>query len=120
LEAFLAEANYSLERDEFVKNLKKLTRPYEVDIAATKEFLRERAQARRNLLAQLLEHPHLEDYLRYEDTGKVVREWLVTLSPEHINYLNFINAVNDFKQTTNRSITETRAQMVAYARKASK
>jgi len=112
LDAFIRDANYESERDEILKNVKRLSRPIETEAPATTEFQKERLQQRRNLLAQLLGHVQFDDYLRYEDTGKAVREWLVQQNGEFANHVNFVHAVNDFKQINARNLLASRAETI--------
>jgi len=112
LDAFTRGADYESERDEILKNVKRLSRPIETEAPATTEFQKERLQARRNLLAQLLASPQFDDYMRYEDTGKAVREWLVQQNAEFSNHINFLHSVNDFKQITARNLLAARATTI--------
>lgn len=112
LDAFTRGADYETERDEILKNVKRLSRPIETEAPATTEFQKERLQQRRNLLAQLLASPQFDDYLRYEDTGKAVREWLVQQNAEFTNHINFLHAVGDFKQINARNLLSARATTI--------
>jgi hypothetical protein len=115
LDAFTRGADYESERDEILKNVKRLSRPIETEAPATTEFQKDRLQTRRNLLAQLLASPQFDDYVRYEDTGKAVREWLVQQNAEFTNHINFLHSVNDFKQITARNLLSARASTVKEA-----
>lgn len=112
LEALHLDPTFEPEREEMWRNMKRLSRPVDAEAPATTEFQKERLQQRRNLLAQLLSHPQFDDYLRYEDTGKAVRDWLVQVNGEHTNHINFVHAVNDFKQITARNLLSSRAETI--------
>jgi len=114
LEAFLMQEQYSHERDEILANMQKLASVEDSEgFEATRQFLRERMEARRRLLAQLIENPRLEDYLVHEDTAKGLKDWLVQQGGvEASNCILFLNSVADFRSTSSRSLLQGRARTV--------
>lgn len=111
LERFLRDETLEAERMQLLSLLKQSVRPYDMEIAAILAFRRAQLMSKRKRLAALLENPQLDEFLKDENSVRIIQSWLADVGGEEsmLPLVHLVRAVRDFKQIVNKSLLEGRA-----------
>eukprot|EP00602_Paraphysomonas_sp_CaronLab_P007996 CAMPEP_0185034232 /NCGR_PEP_ID=MMETSP1103-20130426/23917_1 /TAXON_ID=36769 /ORGANISM="Paraphysomonas bandaiensis, Strain Caron Lab Isolate" /LENGTH=394 /DNA_ID=CAMNT_0027570805 /DNA_START=31 /DNA_END=1215 /DNA_ORIENTATION=+ len=113
LDFFLMSQDVELERAVLLNNLNQIMAPYQDDAAQLALFLKDSLQARRRELSTLITRPMLINYLRHQDTFKLIQEWLLDVKGEEaMQWLSFYTSVREYMAISSRSLLPSRAAII--------